>query len=176
MDELAVSTAVYCPPEEIYGFLVDFPRYANYSKHLTDVARTEGDGSPGTRYALRFAWWKLSYTVRSEVTAVDPPERIDWRIVRGLDATGRWEIEPLDDPPADAPADAEWACRVRFLVSFDPRSADVDSLDLPRFISLDWVVEKLEPALEREARRVVERAVEDLEGERRPIDLTVRTG
>lgn len=175
MDELAVSTVVYCPPEDAYDFLVDFPRYANYSDHLTDVTRLGGDGSPGTRYALRFAWWKLSYTVRSEVTGVDRPERIDWRIVSGLDASGHWAVEPLSELPADAPADADRACRVRFRVAFDPRSANVGSLDLPRFVSLGWVIEKLKPALETEARRVVERAVEDLEGRRRPIDLTVRT-
>ncbi|MGQ4554722.1 SRPBCC family protein [Halobellus sp. GM3] len=173
MDELVVSTVVYLPADETYDFLVDFPRYAAYSKHLKDVVRRRGDGGAGTRYALRFAWWKLTYTVESEVTAVEPPERIDWRVVRNLDASGRWRIEELEDPPADAPADVDVASRVSFEVSYDPGSANEGGLDLPRFVSLGWIAERIRPAITREAERIVERVVEDLEGSRRPVELTV---
>ena len=30
VDAVEVSTIVYLPPEEIYDFLIDFPRYADY--------------------------------------------------------------------------------------------------------------------------------------------------
>ncbi len=30
----------------------------------------DGDGASGTRYALHFSWWKLTYTAHSEVTDV----------------------------------------------------------------------------------------------------------
>ena len=173
MDELVVSTVVYLPPEETYDFLVDFPRYAEYSKHLRAVTRRSGDGGAGTRYALRFAWWKLTYTVESEVTEVEAPERIEWRIVRNLDASGRWRIEELDEVPADAPADVETASRVSFEVSYDPGSANEGGIDLPRFVSLGWVIDRIKPAITKEAERIVERVVEDLEGARRPVDLTV---
>jgi len=59
VDTVDVSTVVYLPPAEIYDFLVDFPRYADYSRHLEEVHRHNGDGSPGTRYDITFAWWKL---------------------------------------------------------------------------------------------------------------------
>jgi hypothetical protein len=49
-------------------------------------------------------------------------------------------------------------------------------VDLPRFVSLDRVLEKATPLVEREARTVLERLVAELEGEPRPIDLTVRHG
>ncbi|RLM90074.1 SRPBCC family protein [Halobellus sp. Atlit-38R] len=173
MDELVVSTVVYLPPEETYEFLVDFPRYADYSKHLRNVARRRGDGGAGTRYAMRFAWWKLTYTVESEVTEVDPPERIEWRIVKNLDASGRWRIEALDELPEDAPDDAEAASRVSFEVAYDPSSANEGGIDLPRFVSLGWVVEKIKPAITSEAERLVERVVADLEGSARPVELTV---
>ena len=172
MDEIVVSTVVYLPPDEVYEFLEDFPRYARYSEYLKDVNQ-RGDGGPGTRYDLRFAWWKLTYTVRSEVTEVDPPWRIDWRIVKDLRAHGHWGVEEFDDFPDDAPTDAEAACRVTLHVEFDPQTARDGTLDLPRFVSFDFVVDKLKPVLVREASRVVERVVADIEGRHRQVDLVV---
>jgi uncharacterized protein YndB with AHSA1/START domain len=171
VEALSVTTVVYLPREEVYEFLVDFPGYARYSKHLREV-RQYGDGSPGTRYELEFAWWKLTYTARSEVTDVEPPARIDFTITKDIDADGYWAVESID-PPSDAPADAEAASRVTFDVTYDPDSVRAGDIDLPRFVSLGWVVEKVKPVIEREAERVVERVVADLEGRRREIDLTV---
>jgi hypothetical protein len=172
VDRIHVSTVVCLPPEEVYEFLVDFPRYARYSEYLTDV-RAEGDGSPGTRYHLRFAWWKLSYTARTEVTDADPPTRFDWQVLGDLDARGYWRVEPLETVPSGLPADADTACRVHLNVVFDANSVGGGTLDLPRFVSLDWVVEKVKPILVEEAERVVERIVADLEGRRRAVDLVV---
>lgn len=171
MDEVEVSTVVYLPPAEVYEFLLDFPRYANYSEYLTDV-RSDGDGSPGTRYALRFAWWKLSYTAHSEVVEVDPPNRIDWRLVKDIDARGYWRVEQAPD---DAPEGVEMASRVTLRVEFNPDSASSGAVDLPRFVSLSWVIEKVKPKIQSEAERVVERIVADLEGESRDVDLTIHT-
>jgi uncharacterized membrane protein len=176
VDELVVSTVVYLPAEETYDFLVDFPRYATYSEHLRNVVRRRGDGGAGTRYALRFAWWKLTYTVESEVTEVDPPNRIEWRVVKNLDASGRWRIEELDDLPEDAPADATVASRVSMEVAYDPGSANESRVSLPRFVNLGWVADKIRPAITNEAENVVERVVADLEGDPRPVDLTVERG
>jgi len=164
VDSVEVSTDVYLPPEEVYEFLLDFPRYARYSEHLTSV-RQYGDGAPGTEYELDFAWWKLTYTARSRVTGVDAPERIDWRVVKDIDAVGRWEVERVD----------EETTRVTLVVEYAPGSADDDALDLPRFVSLDWVVEKIKPKVRAEAERVVRRIVADLEGQRRDVSLEIET-
>ena len=174
VDEIVVSTDVFVPPEEVYEFLLDFPRYADYSEHLTGVT-ADGDGSPGTRYSLRFEWWKLSYTLRSEVTEVDPPNRIDWEVVKDLRARGRWTVEELDELPADAPDDAEVGSRVTLTVTFDADSAR-GVLDLPMFVSFDWVIDKIRPKVMDEAEGVVSRIVADLEGRRRPVELRVRDG
>ena len=171
MDSVDVSTVVYVPPKEIYEFLMDFPGYARYSKYLKDVEQ-RGDGSPGTRYALRFAWWKLSYVAKSQVVAVDPPTEIDWKITKDLHATGHWRITTL---PAEVPEGEDHACEVRLSVEFDPGSASSDALDLPRLVSMDWVIEKVKPLIQEEAERVVERIVADLEGESRPVELTIHT-
>jgi len=171
VDRVEVSTAVYLPPAEIFEFLVDFPGYAQYSEYLREV-RQRGDGDAGTEYALTFSWWKLSYTADTEVVDVTEPECIDWRLRDDLDAKGRWLVEPT---PEDAPADRETASRVTFLVEYDVDSAGPGLVDLPRFVSLGTVVEKAKPLVEKEARRVVERIVADLEGQRREVDLDIET-
>ena len=204
MDELVVRTEVYADPETVYEFLLDFPRYGRYSEYLESVRTIEGDGGPGTRYALRFSWWKLNYTAHSRVTGVDPPKRIDWTITKDIDAGGCWRVTPHeyggeeaagndggegaeDDGGEDAEDDggenAEDAmdddgdetpqCTVALEVQFDPSSASSDALDLPRLVSFDWVLKKAIPLIRTEAERVVERAVADLEGSRRDIDLDV---
>lgn len=169
VDRVEVSTVVYLPPEEIYEFLEDFPGYANYSKYLQDV-RARGEGKEGTRYALRFSWWKLNYTAHSEVTDTDPPERIDWEVIKDIHAEGFWRIDPLEEGKRDG---HEHACRVRFVVEFDTDTARSSALDLPRFVSVSWVIEKVKPLILQEAERIVERIVEDLEGDSRPVELTI---
>ena len=168
---MEVSTVVYLPPEDVYEFLIDFPRYARYSEHLTEV-RQHGDGGPGTEYDLVFEWWKLRYTARSRVESVDPPDRIDWGIVKDIDAAGYWAVEEV---PEEAPPDRETASRVRLRVDFRPETANSDALDLPAFVSLSWVVEKVKPKVQAEAERVVRRVVADLEGESREVELEIHS-
>lgn len=169
VDRVEVSTAVYLPPAEVYEFLIDFPGYARYSEYLEEVSQ-RGDGASGTEYALTFAWWKLTYTARTEVVDVEPPERIDWAVRDDLDASGYWHVEPA---PEAAPPERSTASRVRLTVEYDAASAGPGLVDLPRFVSLGRVVEKAKPLVEKEARRVVERIVADLEGEPREVDLDI---
>ena len=168
MDELVVSTEVYADPADVYELLLDFPRYANYTEYLREVQTVAGDGGPGTQYALTFAWWKISYTARSEVTDVDPPRRIDWAITKDIDASGRWRVTPSTADREDGPV-----CEVALDIEFDPGSASPDALDIPRLVSFDWVLRKAIPLIRSEAERVVERAVQDLEGSTRDVHLDV---
>lgn len=167
MKRLVVSTDVYLPPDEIYDFLLDFPRYADYSEHLRGVTQ-RGDGGPGTEYDLHFQWWKLTYTVRSRVTDVEPPRRVDWTVVRDVDAEGRWEVDPIDPPDG-----AEAVTRVALVVEYDRDSIEPGAFDLPPLVGLDWVLDRVAGLVEEEGQRVVERIVADLEGSSRPVDLDV---
>jgi hypothetical protein len=170
VDTVEVSTVVYIPPAEAHDFLVDFPGYARYSEYLDRVDQ-HGDGGPDTEYDLHFSWWKLTYTARSRVVDVEPPTRLDWTVVKDLDARGRWLVE--DVTGSEAPPERDHASRVRLQIQFFPDSADDDALDLPRFVSLDWVVEKVKPLVQSEAEQVVRRIVTDLEGESRDVDLEI---
>ena len=169
VDTVEVSTVVYVSPEEAYEFLVDFPRYAKYSKYLKEITR-DGDGTPGTSYDLTFAWWKLSYTARSEVTALDRPTRIDWRLIKDIDAWGHWRVET---DPETVPEETSPASRVVLRIEFEPDSADSSAITLPSFVSLDWVISKVKPKIKAEAERVVERIVADLEGQHREVTLEI---
>jgi ribosome-associated toxin RatA of RatAB toxin-antitoxin module len=171
VNRVEATTVVRQPPKPVYDLLVDFSRYAKYSKYLDEVTK-KGDGGVGTEYHLAFRWWKLSYTVHSMVTGVEAPQRIRWEIQGRLDAHGEWEIEELADPPAGA----ESASRIHFRVWFDPDSVDGGAIDLPSFVSLDWVVGKAVPKIRGEAERVVGRIVADLEGKRRPVELMIHDG
>ena len=175
VDTIVVRTTVYADAKTVYDFLLDFPGYANYSKYLTDVRTRTGNGGVGTQYALRFAWWKLSYTAHSEVVGVDPPTTIDWEITKDIDAGGAWRIDPHDSPPDAAPDDASAACEVSLEINFDPDSADASVLNLPALVSFGWVLEKAIPLIRNEAERVIQRAVVDLEGQKRAVDVSIRT-
>lgn len=161
MEEIVVGTDVHVPPDEAFAFLLDFPGYVQYSDYLTGIEQ-HGDGGSGTRYYLELSWWRLSYTASTEVTKIDPPRRIDWRVLRAVDASGNWEVKSIDDGQSSD---------VRLHIRFDADSADASVLNLPRFISISWVIDKLRPIVLNEAESTVERIVADLEGERRPVDL-----
>lgn len=170
MPTLEARTTVYRAPSAVFDALLDLRRYETYSDHLASVTR-EGDGGVGTEYRLRFEWWRLSYTVESRVTAVEAPSRLDFTVTRGIAANGSWHVEPAE---TNSPGwTDEPATRVRFVVEYDPSTVAGSTLDLPAWTSLTWVVDKAAPMVEREAERVVERVVADLEGAERDIELTV---
>ena len=62
-----------------------------------------------------------------------------------------------------------------FVVEYAPDSADEGLLDLPRFVSLGWVVDRVTPKVRAEAERVVRRIVADLEGEWREVEVEIET-
>ncbi|ELY74743.1 Polyketide cyclase/dehydrase [Natrinema pallidum DSM 3751] len=169
VDRILLSTLAHRSPEEVFPYVRSFTDYPRYTEHLKAV-RVDGNGDAGSVYDLELAWWKLSYTARSRVTDVSAPRSLTWRLVNDIDARGEWRVEP---EPESAPSDAETASRIYFEAMYDPHSADTNAISLPRFVSLDWVVEKVQPKLLGEARAVVERLVADIEGRQRDVELTV---
>lgn len=169
MDRIVLSTLVYSEPEPIFETVRSFSNYPSYAPVLDDVS-VSGDGGVGTHYDLAFSWWKLSYTARSEVTDVEEPNRLAWRLRSDVDAAGEWRVEP---EPDSAPPDVETASRLYFDVAYDPHTADPNALSLPLFVSIDRVIRLVRPRLYEEAEHVVRRLVADIEGADRPVELTV---
>lgn len=167
MQTLEVSTVAHLPPEDVFEFLKDFPGYTEYSEYLERVD-ANGDGEEGTTYDIHFSWWKLTYTTRTEVTGTDAPDEIAWEVQKDIDAHGKWLVEECDLEGVEGEAS-----EVTFLVNYDADSVTEDTIDLPMFVSLDWVVNKVEPLVVKEGQKVVERIVEDIEGEPREVSLDV---
>lgn len=170
VDDIEASAVIYLPQEEVYDLLFDFTRYPRYSEHLTDV-NIRGDG-PGARFGITFQWWRLTYTARGRVVDVDPPERIDWKITRDIDAQGYWSVESVPDL---VPAGREAATRARLRIEFDRSTANAGALRLPPLVSLDWVFDRLKPVVRREGEKIAQRIVADVEGHPRPVDLEIHS-
>lgn len=180
-----VSTVVRAPRREVYDFLLDFTGYADYSEYVEGVER-DGDGGPGTEYAITVSWWKLRHTATSEVTATDPPDRIDWRLLGGLDARGHWRIESAADAAVPDGSVAERTPgqtadrsddpprhRVVLRIEYDLDSVEDSSLSLPALVPVQVVVDRVAPRLQSAAESIVEDVVADLEGTRREVTVTV---
>ena len=164
MPRIAARTEVYVPPDVVCSFLLNFPGYAKYSPHLADV-RQYGDGGPGTEYELDVTWWILDYTGRTAVTEVDAPHRIEWEVVSGLDAHGAWYVDRLD----------EERTQVELYISYSSQGSESVPVSLPRFISVNTILNRVKPVVRREARKTVERIVADLEGAPRSVDVEIDT-
>lgn len=169
MERLKLSTLVYAPPQEVYDVLVDFEDYPKYTQYVDSVTR-RGDGGEGTEFGISFGWWKLSYTAWSRVTGLDEPNRIEWELTKDIDADGSWQIENVTD---EAEEDVEAVTRVTMDVQFQVSKSGSKILDLPRFVSFGWVVDRVKPLIFKEARSVLENLVYELEGEKRAPVLTI---
>lgn len=165
MPVLEARTVVHRPPAAVFDALCDLRRYESYSEHLAAVTRS-GDGGVGTEYDLQFEWWLVTYTVRSVVTAFEPPDRIEFAVTDGIAAEGAWALEPVATGAAAA-------TRVTFTVEYDPDTVAGSALGLPVATSVSWVVDRVAPLVEREAEAVVGRVVRELESSDREVDLEV---
>ncbi len=173
MDEVEISTIVYVPPEEVYTFLIDFEGYAKYSEYVNSV-RANGSGNVGTEYGIEFGWWKITYTSWSKVTKMEENSAIEWEITKDVDAGGGWYLEEVDVDEYDSiPDTVDTATRVTVSSEFDLSSTGPSALDLPMLVSFDWVIDKVKPKILEEASIVLERVVEDVEGERREPKIFV---
>ncbi|WP_323676257.1 SRPBCC family protein [Halorubellus sp. PRR65] len=178
MTVIEVSTTVDVPPREAYAFVLDFEGHADYSEFVRDVAR-RGDGSVGTRFDIELSWWKLSYTFPTQVTGLDAPSRIGWRTPNGLHARGAWQFDSVESGTdgGDESGNGEDAggtgpsTRVTLRAEYDRSRSRLPRL--PPLVSVDDVLSRLKPVVRREARKVFEHAVADLEGERRRVTLDV---
>jgi ribosome-associated toxin RatA of RatAB toxin-antitoxin module len=165
VDAIEASTTLYATPEAVFAFIQDFSGSETYSENV-DAVEQYGDGGPGTDYRITVSWWRLSYTSHQRVTAVEEPSRIDWRTTDAVRARGSWRIQPVEPP-----ADREVATELRLRIEFDPASMRGGSFT--RLLPFDALVDRLSPVVAREAERVLAGMVADLEGERRPVDITV---
>ena len=162
-------------PVVAYEYLLDFTNYAEYCRYVNGVD-VDSDGSSaeaapptgaGTTYTIRLGWWRISVDLRAEVSQVEHPRTIQWRVLSDVDAHGRWEVHPPDS--ADGPVG------LRFVASYDSAALERTNLDLPRFVPMARVIDKLMPLMMETGCDVLEQIVWDLEATRRSVNVRVRT-
>jgi uncharacterized membrane protein len=168
VDAVEASTLLYVPPEDVYRYIHEFEGAVGFADHVDRIEQS-GDGGPGTDYYIRLSWWRLSWTSHSRVTEVDPPNRIEWRTVGDVRARGTWLMEPL--PEARLPEGREAGTELTLRVEFDP--ASIRGAGVTRLMPIERLLRRVRPVVARECERLVEGAVVDLEGERRPVEYTV---
>ena len=85
--------------ERVFAALLDVKSFSEWAVGLGGVTATDADGRetpdmvPGTTLTFLLRAAGLSHTVVSEITAVEPPRRLEWRYVRGASGSGGWYVE-----------------------------------------------------------------------------------
>lgn len=163
MHAVDVTRPVDRAPNSVFDYLLDFPAYGDYARPFSEITRMTGGpsaGAEGVRYEVTAGWKGINGTVGTEVTAIERPERIAWRVTDNDVARGAWHVLP-----GTAATSAERATRIELSIRFDP-AAIGDTVDsLPGVVPLEAVLGRLQPTIEAEAERVLERIVADLEAE-----------
>lgn len=177
MKTIEVTAEAAVEPVAAYEYLLDFTNYADFCRYVdrvtveTDENVFDGDqqqAGPGTKYRIRLGWWRLSVNLRAEISQVDRPEAIKWQVLSDVDAHGRWEVQPSDSN--------EEHSQIRFIASYDAAALSRSTFDLPPFVPMARVIDRLMPLMKESGRNVFEQIVWDLEGSQRPVEVTVRTG
>jgi uncharacterized protein YndB with AHSA1/START domain len=146
MSALTTTVEIGCPPEEVFAYVTDPTRFAEWQ---ADVVRVDLDGSPGAAGMLFSTVRRIGGVERSmtqEVTEYDPPRRWASRGIAGL-------IRPSAAIDVE-PAAGGGRSRVTFTLDFHGHGLGVPLLPLVR-----RQAEKLAPASYRAAKENLELSV-----------------
>ena len=83
----------------VFAALLDVKSFPEWAVGLGGVTATAAAGQetpdmvPGTTLTFWLRAAGLSHTVVSEITAVEPPRRLEWRYVSGASGSGGWHVE-----------------------------------------------------------------------------------
>jgi uncharacterized membrane protein len=86
-------------PEEIFGALLDVPRFPEWAAGLKRARVVDGAGSetadlrPGTMLQFTLSAASITHEVASTLTVVEPSQRLEWDYVEGATGSGGWLIE-----------------------------------------------------------------------------------
>ena len=86
-------------PEKVFAALLDIRSFPKWAVGLREVRALDVRGLeaaeivPGTALEFVLSAAGFTHTVVSEITAVEPPRRLEWRYVRGAIGSGGWYVE-----------------------------------------------------------------------------------
>lgn len=162
MKRAIIEGESYAPVDDIYDFFMDFQNYGKYSEYVENVRVVEDGDHP--EWAMDFRWWIIRYTARSKLVDYVENEYIEWEVTKDVDIHGRWEFEETE----------EGGTRVRLELLYDPEGATrVNPLS---FFPTARLIQIARPVVDRHVSKVLRRVAEEVEGEEREVDYTIRAG
>ena len=94
--ELSIDIDAY--PEDIWEVLTDPARFPEWIKGMQQVEMlTTGEYGVGTRYRATAGTGERTVQWEVEITAVEPPTRIEFAYTGDVEGRGGWQIEVLPD-------------------------------------------------------------------------------
>ena len=99
MAPLVHSVEIDRPPDEVFAYVTDPSRFAEWQEPVVRATRLdEGPVQTGTKISLTRRMGKREQTMTSELTEYGPPRSYAFRVLDGpVRARGRGMLEPLDD-------------------------------------------------------------------------------
>jgi len=162
MKRAVIEGRSYAPVDEVYDFFMDFENYVKYSEYVKDIRVVDDGDQP--EWAMDFRWWLIRYTTKSKLVDYEENKYIEWEVTKDVDIRGRWDFEEVDDEET----------KVTLELLYDPEGATkVNPLN---FFPTKRLIQIARPVVDRHVSKVLRRVAEEVEGEPREVDYTIRAG
>ena len=162
MKRAIIEGTSYAPVGDVYDFFMDFENYVKYSEYVADIRVVEDGDYP--EWEMDFRWWVIRYTTRSKLVDYEEDEYIEWKVTKDVDIHGRWEFDEVGDEETE----------VRLEIMYDPKGASkVNPLS---FLPTERLIQVARPVANRHVSKVLRRAADEIEGEPREVEYTIRPG
>lgn len=160
MKKAIIEGESYAPVDEVYDFFMDFDNYGKYSEYVERVRVVEDGDYP--EWAIDFKWWIVRYTARSKLVDYEENDYIEWQVTKDVDVHGMWRFEEVDDEHT----------HVELELLYDPKGAS--KANPLNFFPTERLIQIARPVVDRHVSTVLRRVAEEVEGEPRDVDYTIR--
>ena len=108
-------------PDRIFAALLDIKSFPEWAVGLAAVGAADANGretrdiAPGTTLTFVLRAAGLTHTVVSEITAVEPHRRLEWRYLSGASGSGGWYVERSGPGAVEMSLDTDYTVRPALL-------------------------------------------------------------
>ncbi|MFP4174940.1 MAG: SRPBCC family protein [Halobacteriales archaeon] len=162
MKRAIIEGEAYSDIGDVYDFFMDFENYVKYSEYVDDIRVVEDGDHP--EWEMDFRWWIIRYTTRSKLLDYEENDYIEWQVTKDVDIRGRWEFDEVGDSKT----------QVSLELLYDPAGAS--KVNPISFLPTARLIQIARPVVDRHVSKVLRRVAEEVEGEPREVDYTIRAG
>jgi len=159
MKKAVLEGETYAPVDDVYEFFMDFKNYGKYSEYVKDVRVVSNGDLP--EWEIEFRWWIVRYTARSKLVDYKKNEYIEWQVTKDVDVHGMWNFEETED-----------GTHVELELLYDPKGAS--KANPLAFFPTKRLIQMARPVVDRHVSKVLRRVAEEVEGEPRDVEYTIR--